>query len=269
MKTTTRRRRAVHASVLAITVVAAQTLCAQSSLLDRLGLKARGTNAPASAATLAALSDTQVADGLKDALGKGVQRAVTQLGSQGGFLTNLNVKIPMPENLQKVERTLRTLKQDALANEFVTTMNRAAEQAVPQAATIFSDNIKQMTIADAKAILTGPDDSATQYFRKTSTNALQKAFLPIVKQATETAGVTGAYKRMMDRAGASAFGQSFGGTLGAFGLGGDAADLDGYVTRKAMDGLFKVVAEEEKRIRQNPVARSTDLLKKVFGAVAK
>ncbi len=175
----------------------------------------------------------------------------------------------MPESLQKIEKSLRALKQEALADEFITTMNRAAERAVPEAATIFADSIKQMSITDAKTILTGPDDSATLYFRKTGTNALQKAFLPIVKQATETAGVTAAYKNMMSKVGGSALGKSFGGTLGALGVSQEALDVDGYVTRKAMDGLFKMVAEEEKRIRQNPVARSTEVLKKVFGALGK
>lgn len=252
---------------LTTTLLTTETLSAQSSFLDKLRAKTKGTNLTAT--SLGALSEDQVAQGLKEALGKGVQQAVAQLGSQGGFLTNLNVKIPIPASLQKVEKTLRTLKQEALADEFITTMNRAAEQAVPQAATIFADSIKQMTIADAKAILTGPEDSATQYFRKTSTNALEKAFLPIVKQATAKAGVTSSYKRMMDAAGAGALGQSPGGALGALGVSRDATDIDAYVTRKATDGLFKMVAEEEKRIRQNPLARSTDVLKKVFGAVAK
>lgn len=232
------------------------SLLAQNSLLNSLTSQAKSV--------AASLPEDQVAAGLKEALAKGVQKAVTQLGATGGFLTNLNVKIGMPESLQKVEKTLRKLKQEALADEFVTTMNRAAEMAVPEAASIFGEGIKQMTVADAKSILTGPDDSATQYFRRTSTNALQKAFLPLVKQATEKAGVTSAYKAMMDKVGAGSLGR-FGGALGALGVNQDALDIDAYVTRKAMDGLFKVVADEEKAIRKNPVARTTDLLKQVFG----
>lgn len=177
----------------------------------------------------------------------------------------------MPANLQKVDQALRKLKQEALADEFVTTMNRAAEQAVPVAATVFGEAIRQMTVADAKAILTGPNDAATQYFRRTSTNALHAQFLPIVKQATDAAGVTAAYKAMLAKAGpAAGIAQAFGGAFGK-NLGLDAAtlDVDAYVTGKAMDGLFKVVAEEEKRIRENPAARTTDLLKQVFGAVKK
>jgi uncharacterized protein YaaQ len=256
-------------TLLALLIVAVlhATAHAQFNLLDELK-KATATNALPS---LGALTEDQTAKALKEALAKGAERAVKQLGTNGGFLTNLSVKIPMPASLQKVEQTLRTLKQDALADAFVTTMNRAAEQAVPVAATVFGDAIRQMTVADAKAILTGPQDAATQYFRRTSTNALHAQFLPIVKQATDAAGVTAAYKAMLAKAGPTAglvqgFGAAFGKNLGL-----DAAtlDVDAYVTGKAMEGLFKVVAEEEKRIRENPAARTTDLLKQVFGAVKK
>jgi hypothetical protein len=236
-----------------------------ASLLDKLrGTK--GTNQAATALT-GALSQDQMIQGLKEALGQGMQKAVSQLGTNGGFLTNLNVKIPMPEKLQSVETALRKLKQERLADEFVTTMNRAAEQAVPVAAGVFSDAVKQMNVADAKQILSGPNDAATQYFRRVTQTNLYTRFHPIVKQATEAAGVTAAYKQLMDKAGGVAsLGNSFG-----FGktLGIGAVDVDAYVTDKAMDGLFKMVAEEEKRIRENPVARTTDLMKKVFGSVAK
>lgn len=244
------------------------TAHAQFNLLDELKKKATATNA---LPTLGTLTEDQTAKALKEALAKGAERAVNQLGTNGGFLTNLTVKIPMPASLQRVDQTLRTLKQDALADAFVTTMNRAAEQAVPAAAAVFGNAIRQMTVADAKAILTGPNDAATQYFRRNSTNALHAQFLPIVKQATDAAGVTAAYKAMLAKAGPTAglvqgFGAAFGKNLGL-----DAAtlDVDAYVTGKAMEGLFKVVAEEEKRIRENPAARTTDLLKQVFGAVKK
>ncbi|MFM8470240.1 MAG: DUF4197 domain-containing protein [Limisphaerales bacterium] len=244
------------------------TAHAQFNLLDELKKKTATTNALPS---LGALTEDQTAKALKEALAKGAERAVQQLGTNGGFLTNLNVKIPLPASLQKVEQTLRTLKQSALADEFVTTMNRAAEQAVPAAAAVFGDAIRQMTVADAKAILTGPNDAATQYFRRTSTNALHAQFLPIVKRATDAAGVTSAYKAMLAKAvPAAGLAQTFGGAFGK-NLGLDAAtlDVDAYVTGKAMDGLFKVVAEEERRIRENPAARTTDLLKQVFGAAKK
>lgn len=240
------------------------------SFFKKLGLT--GQTGSVTNLNVSALTDDQVVNGLKEALANGVQQAVSKLGQTDGFLTNLTVRIPMPENLQKIEKTLRSLKQERLADEFVSTMNRAAEQAVPQAAAIFGDSIKQMSIADAKSILTGPQDAATQYFRKTSTNALREKFLPIVKVATEKAGVTAAYKQMADKVqlgSSSGLGKSFGSTLGALGYKTTPPDLDTYVTDKAIDGLFKMVADEEKRIRENPVARSTDLLKQVFGAVQK
>ena len=198
--------------------------------------------------------------GLKEALGKGVQQAVGSLGKEGGFLNDLSVKIPMPDSLKKVEKTLRTLRQDKLADEFVTTMNRAAEKATPEAAAVLGDSIKQMSLADARTILTGTNNAATQYFRRTSETNLYEKFLPIVKKATEQTGVTSSYKQMVAKA-------NFGGGFGSSLLNKDSMDIDGYVTRKALDGLFVKIAEEEKRIRENPIARTTDLLQKVFGAV--
>ena len=203
--------------------------------------------------------------GLKEALGKGVQQAVSRLGHDGGFLTNANVRIPMPEKLRTVEKTLRVLKQDKLADDFVATMNHAAEQAVPEAAGVFADAIKGMSIADARAILTGTNNAATQYFRRTTETNLFVKFLPIVKQATEQTGVTSAYKQLMAKAeGANSFG-SFGRSL----LGAEDLDVDAYVTNKALDGLFTMVAAEEKLIRENPAARTRALLQKVFGAATK
>ena len=239
----------------------------RADLLDQLGLgQKKSTNQTAgSTSTLTALSQDQMAGGLKEALGKGVQSAISRLGHDGGFLTNMNVKIPMPEKLRTVEKTLRTLKQEKLADDFVNTMNHAAEQAVPEAASVFGDSIKQMSIADAKTILTGTNNAATEFFRKTTSTSLHAKFLPIVKQATGKAGVTAAYKNMMSKVSGE---NALGGALGGF-INQDAMDIDSYVTKRAMDGLFKMVADEEKRIRENPVARTTDLLQKVFGAATK
>ncbi len=248
-------------AILTITLLVS-LMSARASLLDVLGLgkKASETGSPSSA-----LSQDQVVQGLKEALNKGVQTAVSRLGHEGGFLTNLDVKIPMPEKLQTVEKTLRFLKQDKLADDFVNTMNHAAEQAVPEAAGVFADAVKGMTIADAKAILTGPKNAATQYFRRaTETNLFQK-FLPIVKKATDQTGVTSSYKQIMEKAGAG----SALGSLSRSLLGAESLDVDAYVTNKALDGVFKMIADEEQRIRQNPAARTTELLQKVFGAVAR
>ena len=162
----------------------------RAGVLDFLGLGSQGNNTAAMPAAVSALSQDQVVEGLKEALSKGVQQAVSRLGHDGGFLTNLNVKIPMPEKLRTVEKTLRAVHQDKLADEFVDTMNHAAEQAVPEAAGVFGDAIKMMSVADAKAILTGTNNAATQYFRAATETNLFEKFLPIVKKATDQTGVT-------------------------------------------------------------------------------
>ena len=199
--------------------------------------------------------------GLKQALLNGVQSAIRQLGHTGGFLTNLDVKIVLPKQLQTVEKTLRALKQDQLADDFVASMNHAAEKAVPEAASVFGDAISHMTIADARAIMTGPPDSATQFLRRTAqTNILQR-FLPIIKKATDSTGVTARYKQFLQAANANKY---VGAVLGAATT-PQSLDLDAYVADKAMDGLFKEIAKEEKRIREDPVARTSELLRKVFG----
>jgi hypothetical protein len=216
-----------------------------------------GSSNSASPLSLAGLSEEQLTKGLKEALAKGVGQAVTNLSRPGGFLTNLNVRIPMPEKLATVERALRAVKQDHIADEFVATMNHAAEAAVPEAGAIFTDAIKGLNVADAQTLLKGSDDAVTQYFKKTGETRIQEKMLPVVKQATEKANVTASYKQLMAKAGPAA---------SLFNLGGTDLDLDRYVTQKASDGLFKMIAEEEKRIRQNPAARTTELLQKVFGA---
>lgn len=255
--------------LLLVPVVLAVVLpAAAADWLDFLKPKPAPTSSSAASApaSLAGLSQDQMVSGLKEALDKGVQHAIAALGKPDGFLKDLRVKIPMPEKLQTSERTLRTLGQDKLADDFVTTMNRAAEQAVPEAAAVLGDSVRQLSVADAKAILTGTNNAATQFFRRTSETNLYARFLPIVRTATETAGVTSAYKKMTDKAAGG-----FGG-LGGFASGllaKEAPDLDSYVTRKALDGLFVKIGDEEQRIRENPVARTTELLKTVFGAVGK
>jgi len=257
-----------------LTVLIAALLLSISSragLLDKLGTyvtnstTASTTSSSNASSALNALSSDQLVGGLKQALSNGLQHAVGQLGHDGGFLTNLNVKIQMPEKLALVEKTLRSLKQDKLADNFVTAMNHAAEQAVPEATSVFADAVRQMTIDDAKAILTGPTNAATEFFRRATSTNLFTRFHPIVEKATASAGVTSAYKKMTAAANgsSSSLTKSLGGLMGS-----DAMDVDTYVTNKALDGLFKMVADEEAKIRANPAARTTDLLQKVFGAAA-
>lgn len=241
--------------ILPVIVASGPLSAGFADLLDGL-VGGTGQETPATAApTGTQPTDGEMIAGLKEALNKGTQFAVDNLGKDGGFLNNDKVRIPMPSSLAWIEKTLRTLRQDALADEFVASMNHAAEQAVPEAAAIFGDAIQQMSLEDARGILTGPDDAATQYFRRTTSEALTDKMRPIVEQATAKAGVTANYKAMTAKAGG----------LTSL-LSKDTTDLDGYVTDKTLDGLFLMVAEEEKRIRENPLARTTDLLKKVFGS---
>ncbi len=258
-----RRPMPVRISLAAVMALFLSAALGRADLFDTLGLRpSKGTNQLS--ASLSSLSQDQVVQGLKQALGKGVQSAVTQLGHNDGFLTNANVKIPMPAKLHAVETTLRTLKQDKMADDFVNTMNHAAEQAVPEAAGVFGDAVKNMSIEDAKGILTGPNDAATQYFRRVTQTNLHAKFLPIVKAATDKTGVTSSYKRLT----AAASGNGYLGSFGANLLNTESLDIDVYITDKAMDGLFIMIAEQEKQIRANPMARTTELMQKVFGAVA-
>lgn len=205
------------------------------------------------------LTDNEITGGLKEALFNGIKFAVNQLGRENGFLGDERVKIPLPKNLQNVEKALRFAGQGKMVDDFVTAMNRAAEKAVPVAIDVFMDAIRQMTFNDVRQILfSGQDDAATQFFRRTSEETLRNKFRPIVEKFTNEVGVTQKYKDMMGRYG-------FVGKL----FGQDTTDLDGYVTQKALDGLFFMVAEEEKKIRKDPIGRTTDLLKKVFGGIFK
>lgn len=250
----------------ALIAVFVSVAAAHADLLNDLN-KLAGSSSAQSAA--AALPQDQVIQGLKEALNKGVQNAIAHLGHDGGFLTNAAVKIPIPDKLRSVEKGLRAARQDKLADEFIATMNHAAEQAVPEAATVFGDAVTSMSIDDAKSILAGSTNSATLYFQKKTRAALQQKFAPIVKAATDKAGVTSAYKNFIGKAGD--YTSSFG-SIGAFASNftkSDSLDVDAYVTNKALDGLFKMIAAEEVAIRQNPAARTSDLLQKVFGAVAK
>ena len=212
---------------------------------------------PLLSSDLSALSDKDVGKGLKEALVQGVGTAVGQLSLADGFLGNPDVKIPLPPSLERAEKVLRDIGMGSYADELVTTMNRAAEAAVVEAKPILLEGIKKMTLADAKAILTGPEDSATQYFRKTSGEAIIQKFMPKVKAATGRVKLAEDYNR-------------FAGPAAQFGLiDQQDADLDQYVTRKAVAGLFLIIAQQEKAIRADPVGQTSKLLRKVFGSLLK
>lgn len=202
----------------------------------------------------APLTEGDIAAGLREALVVGTQRAVQRLGRMDGFWQNAGLRIPLPDSLKKAEKVMRQLGQDKAVDEFHLSLNRAAEQAVPEAASIFADAIRGMTLADARGLLEGRDDAATQYFRGRTSAALAARFRPIVTRATNSVGATRKFK-------------DFAGKAGRFVPGLDPAttDLDGYVTERALAGLFTTLAQEEKSIRENPAARTSELLRRVFG----
>lgn len=204
---------------------------------------------------LSDLSNQDASQGLKEALVQSSGRAVGALGRVDGFLGNPKVKIPLPAGLARVESGMRMVGMGRYADELVTTMNRAAEAAVPEAKTLLVDAVKKMSVQDAKGILTGGEDAATRYFRKTTSEPLMQRFMPIVKKATAKLQLADTYN-------------NFAGKAASFGvIGKNDADLDTYVARKALDGLFLMMAEEEKAIRQNPLGAATNIVKKVFGAI--
>jgi hypothetical protein len=198
------------------------------------------------------LTENEIVDGLKEALEIGTSKAVTLVSEKNGYLKNPKIKIPLPKNVRKAEKILRSIGFGSKVDEFELSMNRAAERAAPKAKSIFWDAIKKMSFSDARQILKGPDDAATQYFRQKTSSQLQDEFKPIVNQAMSEVGVTQVYKSLDRKIKALPFTKSY------------SFDLDEYVTDKALDGLFTMLAAEEQKIRQDPTARVTDLLKRVF-----
>ena len=210
----------------------------------------------AHAADLGSLSSSEAASGLKEALMQSAGKAVGKLGAVDGFLRNPKVKIPLPDSMKKAEKAMRMFGMGEQADELVLKMNRAAEAAVPEAKTLLVDAAKKMSVADAKSILTGGDDAATQYFRKTTSGPMAEKFLPIVKQATENVALAQQYNKFAE----------MGSRYGL--VNKDQASLEQYVTQKTLDGVYLMMAEEEKAIRQDPMGQASNLLKKVFGAVS-
>jgi hypothetical protein len=206
----------------------------------------------ATAADLTGFTKQQSVTGLKDALQQGAANAVATLGKQDGFLGNPKVKIPLPGPLAKGEQVMRMLGMGKQADELIVAMNRAAEEAVPEAKTLLTNAVKQMSVADAKGILSGGEDSATKYFRSKTETTLRAKFLPIVTKTTSRVGLAQKYNEVAGKAAATGL------------VEGDETKVETYVTQKALDGLFLMMAEEEKAFRQNPMQAGSDLAKKIF-----
>jgi len=206
---------------------------------------------------LGSLSNADAVSGLKDALAQGSSAAVSRLGVENGFLGNDKVKIPLPDALKRVEGGLRLLGMQKQADELVTAMNRAAEQAVTEAKPLLLSAVKKMSVQDAKGILTGGDTAATEYFRKTTSEQLTQKFLPVVSKATAKVGLAEKYNKLAAK----------GAQLGL--VDAKQAKIENYVTQKTLDGLFLMVAEQEKAIRKDPLGSATGMAKKVFGLLGK
>ncbi len=198
------------------------------------------------------LTDAKIGSGLKEALKVGTENTVNLTGRTDGYFMNQAIKILMPEKLQTVEKGLRLVGYGPQVDEFVLSMNRAAERAAPQAKQIFWDAIGEMTFDDARKILNGSDMAATEYFRGKTSEKLTAAFRPVVDRTMNEFNVSRQYKDLVGRYQAIPFAKT------------EAVDIDGYVVSKSLDGLFYVLGEEERKIRTNPAARVTDLLKEVF-----
>jgi hypothetical protein len=230
-------------AIVAIVLLAAPPAFAQ---LDQI-IRGLGGGSP-----LGGLSDVKIGAGLKEALQVGTENAVNLTGKPDGYLLNQAIKILMPEKLRTLDSGLRMVGYGPQLDEFVLSMNRAAERAAPAAKQIFWDAIGEMSFDDARKILAGHDTAATDYFKAKTTDKLTAAFRPVVDRAMNEVGVTRQYKELTGRFQAIPFARM------------ESLDIDRYVVDKALDGLFHVVGEEERKIRTNPAARVTDLLQEVF-----
>jgi hypothetical protein len=233
----------------AIVLLSAVNFAAAAGLSDMLkGVQNQLSGSPGG------LTNDEIIAGLKEALKVGTEKAVALVSKPDGYYKNPDIKIPLPESVQKVEKLLRATGYGEKVDNFELSMNRAAERAAPEAKSIFADAIQQMTFDDAKKILDGPDNAATLYFEDKTSSRLREIFKPIVTKAMGQVGVTRSYQELNAKVESMPFGKSI------------SFDLDQYVTDGSLKGLFKMLAEEEKQIRTQPAARVTDLLKKVFAS---
>jgi hypothetical protein len=257
----------LHAGLFALLLAGAALPAPATGQLDGL-LKQLKHAGHGNTGTATSLPSSDIAAGLKEALAKGTTSAINSLGRTDGFWGNARVRIPLPGKLEQAGQLARQLGQGAKVDAFELSMNRAAEKAVPQVADIFGEAIRKMSLEDARGILTGGDHAATDFFRRVAGDALTARIRPIVADATDRVGATQKYKALV------AGGGGLGGVLGSLGsLGGgkehgkaNPLDLDDYVTARTLDGLFTLIGEQEQSIRRNPAARTTGLLKKVFGS---
>jgi hypothetical protein len=206
-------------------------------------------------AGLERITSADAAAALKAALERGSAAAVASLGRTDGFFGNALVRIPLPESVQRAEKLMRRLGMGEHADELVVTLNRAAEAAVPEARQLLIDSVRRMTVQDAKGILQAGEAAATHYFRRSTEAALRKRFAPIVQRAIDKVGLAQQYNRYAER----------GAALGL--MREEDANLEHYVTQKALDGLFVMLAQEERKVREDPGAAGAAIIRRVFGAL--
>ena len=223
--------------------------------LGGLGLLIVAAHQQARALTVADLSEKDASAGIRTALEKGALAAVSLLGRPDGFLGNPKVRIPLPGFLEDASRLLKITGQGARVDELVTSMNRAAEAAVPMGKNLLVGAVRSMSVTDARNILTGGDDPVPRFFAEKTRAPLGETFLPVVTRATEKVGLARRYNRVAEKA--SGFGL----------VKKEDANIERYVTGKSLDGLYTVIGEEERKIRQDPVGTGSAILKKVFGAL--
>ncbi|MGA7180172.1 MAG: DUF4197 domain-containing protein [Thiobacillaceae bacterium] len=227
------------------------------SLQDQLkGLMNQGSaTSTAPKSGVDSLTPSEINGGLKEALTKGAEAAVAQLGKTDGFWADPKLRIPLPANLQKVSKVMKTLGMGKQVDALELGMNRAAEAAVPEAKNLLVGAVKDMSLEDAKGVLTGGDTAATDFFRKKTESALSVKFLPIVKQTTDKVGLAQTYN-------------TYAGTAARFGaINSDQATIENYVTKEGLDRLYTVIGEQEKAFRTNPLQSGSELIKKVFGSL--
>ena len=252
------------------------------SVVDNVTQEQTNTTTQKTTATVAStqsntnsnISDSTVSNGLKEALKTGVNFAVTQLGTNNGYLNNTAVKIPLPDNLAKAETLIRSVGGDKMADNLINAMNTAASKAAPKTAEVFVDAIDKMTLTDAQAILSGGNEAATNYFKANTSDSLKKLITPIIQETMKENQVASYYdtvnnlyksnaKGLVDNSGVMGLAKNFG--VDSYIPGNSDESLDEYITTKAIEGLFTMIRQKEAAIRSNPVEQTSSILKQVFG----
>ncbi|MCT7634029.1 DUF4197 domain-containing protein [Aliarcobacter butzleri] len=244
------------------------------SVMENVADSKTTTSNTTTSSTNSNLDNTTISSGLKEALKNGVSYATTELGKDNGYLNNKSVKIPLPDNIKTIESVIRKAGGDKMADDLINSMNSAATKAAPKTAEIFVDAIDKMSLTDAQKVLNGGDTAATEYFKTNTTSSLKEAIKPIIQETMKENQVAGYYdtlnnyyqssaKGLVDNSSITNLAKNFG--VDSYLPGNSNQSLDDYVTSKAIDGLFTIIAQKEAAIRKNPLEQTSTILKEVFG----